>query len=184
MYTIIYLHMYFFYEGFDASDMANSTITSGFLGVQMGDGPHHMVQKKYGKLVALGIPYFRTKPIVLPARKNFPKGERISLPIYSWSHGRLDVYMHTLSFFVYISYMYIYIYIADLPICRYTCNIRATYIYIYTYTIYIYIYTHIYTHILSVYWLVEFPAAIFNSAISRGSPKGKLGMMEFRPPIE
>ena len=63
----------FFYEGFDASDMANSTITSGFLGVQMGDGPHHMVQKKYGKLVALGIPYFRTKPIVLPARKNFPK---------------------------------------------------------------------------------------------------------------
>ena len=148
MYTIIYLHMYFFYEGFDASDMANSTITSGFLGVQMGDGPHHMVQKKYGKLVALGIPYFRTKPIVLPARKNFPKGERISLPIYSWSHGRLDVYMHTLSFFVYISFLYI------LQICQYA-GIHATSelrIYIYIYDLYIYIRTYIHTYYPCIGW--------------------------------
>lgn len=58
---------------------------------------------------------------------------------------------------------------------------HQSYVYIYTYIRFIYIRT--YTHIL-VYWLVEFPAAIFNSAISRGSPKGKLGMMEFRPPIE
>ena len=152
----LYTYTCTYYEGFDASAtwrIQQSRVD--FWGFQMGDGPHHMV---------------------LPAL-NFPKGERISLPIYSWSHGRLDVYMHTLSFFVYISYMYI----ADLPICRYTCNIRATYIYIYTYIRFIYIRT--YTHIL-VYWLVEFPAAIFNSAISRGSPKGKLGMMEFRPPIE
>ena len=135
-----------FYEGFDASDMANSTITSGFLGVQMGDGPHHMVQKKYGKLVALGIPYFRTKPIVLPARKKFPKGERISLPIYSWSHGRLDVYMHTLSFFVYISYMYIYCRFANMQVYMQ----HQSYVYIYIHIRFIYIYAHIYTHTIRV----------------------------------
>ena len=64
------------------------------------------------------------------------------------------------------SYVYIYIYI-----------------YIYIYDLYIYIYAHIYTHTIRVL-AGRISSCNFQLCDLTWFPKGKLGMMEFRPPIE